>query len=205
MTEYGLPFKGKTKITTLFGVSGSWKCGWHTGVDMVGLEDTTVRAVADGKVEHAGWSDSYGNYIRIKHGDGKISLYAHLAKMSVKKGAAVKCGDALGVMGNTGNSHGAHLHLEIHDGTYKYPSGCTMKQATWLKDPCEVIGIKKKLGVIDVRAEVTKTEILLCGKRVQVNRILQDGKNYVELRSLECEQIGIDYDDKQKLPVVQLK
>ena len=205
MTEYGLPFKGKTKITTLFGVSGSWKCGWHTGVDLVGLEDTTVRAVADGRVSYAGYSASYGNYIKVEHPDGNLSLYAHLAKMSVKKGVAVKRGDALGVMGNTGNSSGAHLHLEIHKGKYKYPTGCTVSQAAWLLDPCELIGMKKRVGVIDVRAEVTKTKILLCGQLVEVERILQDGQNYVKLRDLSCGSIAVDYDAAKKLPTVDVK
>lgn len=206
MVEYYLPFKGKQRVTNPFGIPGTWKAGWHVGVDMVGDEDKTVLAIADGVVESINaHGSSYGNHVVVKHADLKRSLYAHLASVKVKKGQKVKHGTALGVMGATGNTSGAHLHLEIHNGVYRYPTGYTRAKAKWILDPCEVLGIDNVKGEVDMRAEVTSTKLVLCGKTVTVNRILQDGKNYVELRSLECEDIGIDYDSVNKLPVVYLK
>ena len=206
MVEYYLPFKGKQRVTNPFGIPGSWKAGWHIGVDMVGDDDKTVLAIADGVVESINaHGSSYGNHIVLKHADNTRSLYAHLASVKVKKGTKVKAGTAIGVMGATGNASGAHLHLEVHNGAYKYPSGYTKAKAKWILDPCDVMGIPNEKGEVDMKAEITKTELMLCGKKVTVNRILQDGKNYVELRSLECEEIGIDYDAAKKLPVLYLK
>ena len=57
-----LPFDGRQRLTTLFGQKGSWKCGWHIGVDMVGDEDRRVRAIAPGVVESLNaHGRAYGN------------------------------------------------------------------------------------------------------------------------------------------------
>ncbi len=55
---------------------------------------------------------SYGKYVVIEHADGSRSMYAHLAKISVRKGQRVKLGQAIGVMGSTGSANGTHLHFE---------------------------------------------------------------------------------------------
>ena len=58
-------------------------------------------------------ASGYGNHIRIDHGFGYVSLYAHLSKYNVRRGQKVKRGDLIGYVGNTGRSAGPHLHYEI--------------------------------------------------------------------------------------------
>ena len=96
----------------------------HRGVDLgkrhltetvIAHTAGTVTAVQTGRKNNKGATGtaSYGNYVKLDHGDGYATLYAHLASVAVKVGQTVKRGDALGVMGNSGNSYGTHLHFEV--------------------------------------------------------------------------------------------
>jgi len=77
-------------------------------------EGTAVSSIMSGKVIIARQGNTgYGNYIVINHGSGYISLYAHLSKIMINEGDFVQKGDVIGKSGNTGNSTGPHLHLEI--------------------------------------------------------------------------------------------
>ena len=77
-----------------------------------------LRAAADGTVEFAGVGTGYGNYIRIAHGPGILTLYAHLSSIDphVKKGTKVKYGEVIGRVGQTGLATGPHLHYELKFG-----------------------------------------------------------------------------------------
>ena len=66
-----------------------------------------------GEVIIADWHKSFGNYVVVDHGDGKQTLYAHSKSLNVKKGDVVKKGQQLGLMGDTGNVTGPHLHFEV--------------------------------------------------------------------------------------------
>lgn len=87
----------------------------HYGMDFTAPRGTPVYATGDGKVVRADdQSTGFGNHIRIDHGHGYISLYAHLHKYNVKKGQRVKRGDLIGFVGSTGRSEAPHLHYEIY-------------------------------------------------------------------------------------------
>ncbi|MDD5656140.1 MAG: M23 family metallopeptidase [Elusimicrobia bacterium] len=86
---------------------------YHQGVDIADKPDTLIYATANGTVRFAGWSHGYGQMIVIDHGYGISTLYAHTSKSLVKTGARVARGQAIGYMGTTGRSTGAHLHYEI--------------------------------------------------------------------------------------------
>ncbi|MBQ4050527.1 MAG: RICIN domain-containing protein [Oscillospiraceae bacterium] len=121
---YQQPFTSQ-KITTVYGKPGSWQCGWHSGIDIVPTNNASwnVRPVHSGTVVDVNaHGSSYGNHVLIDHGDGYLSLYAHLEYLSVSPGQKVTTSTVLGKMGNTGRSYGAHLHLEIHKGSFSYPS-----------------------------------------------------------------------------------
>lgn len=96
---------------------------FHYGLDIQGASGTKVGSFADGRVSMVGKNSSYGNYVLIEHTDGYSTLYAHLSKISVKKGATVKLGDLVGKVGMTGKATGPHLHFELRkDGKLLDPS-----------------------------------------------------------------------------------
>ncbi len=86
----------------------------HKGMDFTAPRGTPVYASGDGVVVRAdSGSSGYGKHIRIDHGFGYISLYAHLYKYNVRKNQKVKRGDIIGFVGSTGRSQAPHLHYEI--------------------------------------------------------------------------------------------
>lgn len=86
----------------------------HNGLDMAGPVGTPILSPGEGFVTYAGWRSGYGRVIEIDHGFGVRTMYAHLRRWRVEKGARVVRGDRLGDMGSSGRSTGSHLHYEIH-------------------------------------------------------------------------------------------
>ncbi len=86
---------------------------FHGGMDFTGALDTEIFATGKGVIEAAGWMQGYGNTVIVNHGFNYKTLYAHLNKFKVKKGAKVSRGDVIGFMGTTGKSTGVHLHYEV--------------------------------------------------------------------------------------------
>jgi hypothetical protein len=89
----------------------------HAGVDIAAPAGTSVRAAAHGVVVRAGQDGGYGRFVEIRHAGGLTSLYAHLGSIApeMKPGLAVMQGTVVGLIGNTGSSTGAHLHMEVRD------------------------------------------------------------------------------------------
>ena len=93
---------------------GSRNGRMHRGVDIGGSEGSPITAADSGKVVFAGWDDSgYGNMVKIDHGNGYMTLYAHCKEVYVSEGDPVEKGDVISALGNTGRSTGPHLHFEI--------------------------------------------------------------------------------------------
>ncbi len=87
---------------------------FHEGVDFPARVGTAIQATGDGVVVEAGWHHGYGNCVRISHGYGYESWYAHMNKMVVHPGEHVKKGQKIGEVGDTGLSTAPHLHYEVH-------------------------------------------------------------------------------------------
>ena len=86
----------------------------HYGMDFSAPRGTPIYASGDGVVVRAdNTATGYGNHIRIDHGYGYESLYAHLYKYNIRKNQKVKRGDLIGFVGSTGRSEAPHLHYEI--------------------------------------------------------------------------------------------
>ena len=101
-------------------IFNTWK--QHNGVDYGAPSGTPVRTIGDGVVEFAGWQNGYGNVIHIKHNGDLTTVYAHLSRVDIVKGAKVAQGDTIGAVGQTGWATGPHLHFEVKiDGVQQEP------------------------------------------------------------------------------------
>jgi murein DD-endopeptidase MepM/ murein hydrolase activator NlpD len=85
----------------------------HQGIDYAAPTGTRVRAVADGVVEFAGTKGGYGNVVILRHHGQYATTYAHLSRISVRRGARVAQNDTIGAVGQTGWATGPHLHYEF--------------------------------------------------------------------------------------------
>lgn len=106
-----LPVTGT--ISSRYGVSSRIRVSTHTGLDIAAASGTPIKVVSDGTVTFAGWSGSYGYLVKVSHGNGVETWYAHTSKMYVSVGQNIVAGDVIAAVGSTGNSTGPHLHLEI--------------------------------------------------------------------------------------------
>jgi murein DD-endopeptidase MepM/ murein hydrolase activator NlpD len=96
----------------------------HEGVDLAAQYGTPVKAVADGRVERAGWCGGLGRCVRIVHESGIVSIYGHLSRISptLDPGSTVHVGEVIGRVGSSGLSTGPHLHYALErDGHYVNP------------------------------------------------------------------------------------
>lgn len=106
------------RITSRFLEKESFRTRPHTGIDFAMPENTPLRSIKDGIVERVVdfGSSNIGKGVFIKWQDGKVAIYGHLSKITVKQGDNVKAGDLIGYSGNTGHSTGAHLHFAVKEG-----------------------------------------------------------------------------------------
>jgi len=87
----------------------------HKGIDIAANFGSIINAALDGTVTYAAWEEGYGNVIKIAHGGGIETTYAHCSVIIVKKGEVVKRGMKIGQVGSTGHSTGPHLHFEVRE------------------------------------------------------------------------------------------
>ncbi len=87
---------------------------FHEGVDFPARVGTAIQATGDGVVKEAGWHQGYGKCVRISHGYGYETWYAHMSSINVRVGEKLKKGQKIGAVGDTGLSTAPHLHYEVH-------------------------------------------------------------------------------------------
>jgi murein DD-endopeptidase MepM/ murein hydrolase activator NlpD len=108
--------KQLTRLHTIFGMRMHPLLGYvrpHNGLDFSAPRGTPVYATGDGTVQMAYYSDSYGHVVYLDHDYHFETRYAHLTNYIVKEGEAIKRGQIIGYVGNTGTSAGPHLHYEV--------------------------------------------------------------------------------------------
>lgn len=106
-----LPVSGV--ISSRYGESSSRRRSTHTGLDIACTTGTNIKVVSSGTVTFASYNGSYGNLVKVDHGNGVETWYAHCSKIYAKVGQTVEAGDVIAAVGSTGNSTGPHLHFEI--------------------------------------------------------------------------------------------
>lgn len=183
------------RLGTPYGQKGTyWKCGYHSGQDFISVAaggDGLIYPISKGVVSKITTTGSYGNCVYVTHSNGYVTLYAHMKTIYVKRNMKVDEKTVLGIEGATGNVTGRHLHIEVHKGSYSYPSQI---------NPLDFI--KKRLPKKEVVEEVEKQlKIKLNGVEKTVTAIEKDGHNYVKLQDLRDSKIAIGYD---KIPTVDV-
>jgi len=113
------PFPASNLVTSRYGwrvhpILGTER--FHSGIDIngFGMEGSPIVASDSGTVCKAEYSDSYGNYVMIDHGNGHLTLYAHFSGIAVYNGQEVTQGQTIGYCGHTGWATGDHLHYEMY-------------------------------------------------------------------------------------------
>jgi murein DD-endopeptidase MepM/ murein hydrolase activator NlpD len=88
---------------------------WHSGIDLAAPFGSTIESAAAGTVIYAGWYAGYGNMLDLQHADGVVTRYAHMSAFApnVGYGIAVKAGQVIGFVGQTGHATGNHIHFEV--------------------------------------------------------------------------------------------
>ncbi len=112
------PVPCSTRITSRFGYRSDPFTGeskYHSGIDIDGYgnEGGAIVAADGGTVVTATYSDGYGNYVIIDHGNGYQTLYAHMSGIAVGAGSGVSKGQTIGYLGSTGRATGTHCHFEV--------------------------------------------------------------------------------------------
>lgn len=89
---------------------------FHAGIDIANSLGTPILSAEDGTVIDAGPASGYGQWVRVRHDDGTITVYGHMETINVSVGQHVTAGQQIAGMGSRGFSTGVHLHFEVHPG-----------------------------------------------------------------------------------------
>ncbi len=108
-----------SRISSRFGMRAHPLLGFtrlHAGIDFAVPPGTPVLAAGGGQVVEAGPNGGYGKWVKISHGSGLATGYAHMSRIApgVRRSARVRQGQVIGFVGSTGLSTGPHLHFELH-------------------------------------------------------------------------------------------
>ncbi len=107
---------------------GSRSGSSHKGVDVANSIGTPIHSVASGKVISAGPATGFGQWVRVQHDNGAITVYGHINTIDVDNGQRVEAGEQIATLGNKGKSTGPHLHFEVIE------NGSKINPMPWLTE-----------------------------------------------------------------------
>lgn len=125
-----LPVEGN--VTSEFGVrthpiSGDLR--FHAGIDIAAPKGTPIYSAFDGTVVLADYDQWNGNFLKVQHDNGIMTVYCHCEKLNVKKGQVIRAGEIVATVGSTGSSTGPHLHFEIRIENVSYNPKNALEEA----------------------------------------------------------------------------
>ncbi len=190
-----LPFEsGDVRVTSLYGRRGG---EYHKGIDLVGTSSTRIVAVEDAVVavstivtdrQNKTWE--WGNYVRLDLDDGRRLYHCHLSRRLVQAGERVRRGQVIGIMGDTGNAQGAHLHWELR------PQGFSLESL----DISEYSGIPNRIGVYARDGEELPPETVDVSFRTGERIRLREGAVYTNGVKVPERYLSGTYTVEQILP-----
>lgn len=167
------------------------------GANNKGRAGDPIKAVMGGKVTVAGYSDTAGNWVVIQQDDGKVAKYMHMLKTpDVKAGQKVKANQKIGNIGDTGDSHGNHLHLQIEK------NGKAIDPEKYLNDLSKGTAEAEK-SIDDAKLELVETQIELLDKQnekwnkqeqMQLSKIAEVNRKY----DPKIEKLTYEYDHRSE-------
>ena len=113
---------------------GTGEREFHRGIDIAASAGAPIAAMFFGTVKAVGSDASYGNYIRIAHGDGVEVLYAHCSAIVAQEGATVRPGETVALVGATGRATGSHLHVEVRENGIVYNPTAIVPTVRYARD-----------------------------------------------------------------------
>lgn len=147
----GLAAPVNGRITSGYGMRGHPILGYarmHAGIDFGAAWGSPIFAVSDGQVIFAGRHGGHGNFVKLDHGGGLATGYAHMSRIAVAPGSRVRSGQVIGYVGSTGLSTGPHLHYEVYrNGRTVNPLGIRFVIRAAL-DKVELAAFRKRLAEI---------------------------------------------------------
>ncbi|WP_413380397.1 peptidoglycan DD-metalloendopeptidase family protein [Alkalihalobacillus sp. 1P02AB] len=172
------------EITDTYGSRG----GGHFGLDIAAPEGTPVISIEEGIVTKSYYSDSYGNVVFIKHEESDIeTVYAHLDHRGVEEGQIVQAKQMIGTVGNTGRSHGNHLHFEMHHGEWDIEKSASIDPLIFLSN--EPSSLYAALDYMDDQAIQTMS------RYIDEDLLDEEREVVKEEKILETESVEEDYTD----------
>ncbi|MGH3585780.1 MAG: M23 family metallopeptidase, partial [Pseudonocardia sp.] len=99
------------RVTSGFGAR--WGSS-HRGLDIAAPIGTPIRVLLAGTVVETGPASGFGQWVRVRHADGTVTVYGHINRSLVREGEEVEAGQVIAEVGNRGRSTGPHLHIEVH-------------------------------------------------------------------------------------------
>lgn len=137
--EFVSPFRGKISSGFGYRLHPIWgEKRFHDGIDITGTYRSPVRSTREGRVIFAGWKSGYGRLVMVKHPDGFVSYYGHLASWNVKSKQWVDKGQIIGRLGSSGWSTGPHLHFEIRR------NGRVANPSRYMKQSMTIVSLEKE-------------------------------------------------------------